>query len=41
MFHDHAQLGTPHSVGMLWTSDQPDTETTAWQHTILTRDRRP
>jgi hypothetical protein len=26
---------TPHSVGLLWTSDQPDAETTTWQHTTL------
>jgi len=30
---------TPHSVGLLWTSDQPDTETSTWQHTTITRDR--
>jgi hypothetical protein len=24
--HDHT-LDTPHSVGLLWTSDQPDAET--------------
>ena len=24
---------TPHSVGFLWISDQPDTETSTWQHT--------
>jgi hypothetical protein len=29
---------TPHSVGLLWTSDQPDAETSIWQHTTLTRD---
>jgi hypothetical protein len=23
----HTQLYTPHSVGLLWTSDQPDAET--------------
>jgi len=22
---------TPHSVGLLWTSDQPDAETSTWQ----------
>jgi hypothetical protein len=33
--------GTPHSVGLLWTSDQPDAETTAWQHTTFTRDVHP
>jgi hypothetical protein len=31
MFLDHTQ--TPHSVGLLWTSDQPDAETSNWQHT--------
>jgi len=30
---------TPHSVGILWTSDQPDAGTSTWQHTTLTRDR--
>jgi len=29
------------SVGLLWTSDQPVAETSAWQHTTLTRDRQP
>jgi hypothetical protein len=23
---------TPHSVGLLWTSDQPDAETSTWHH---------
>jgi hypothetical protein len=32
---------TPHSVGRLWTSDQPDAETSTWQHTTLTTDRHP
>jgi len=27
----------PHSVGLLWTNDQPDAETSALQHTTLTR----
>jgi len=31
----------PHSVGLLWSSDQPVAEVCTWQHTILTRDRRP
>jgi hypothetical protein len=31
---------TPHSVGLLWTSDQPDAETSTWQHTTLTTDRQ-
>ena len=30
---------TPHSVGLLWTSDQLDAETCTWQHTTLTTDR--
>ena len=29
---------TPHSVGLLWTSDHPDAETPTWQHNTLTRD---
>jgi hypothetical protein len=27
-------------LGPLWTSDQPDAETSTWQHTTLTRQRR-
>jgi hypothetical protein len=27
--------GTPHAVGLLWTSDQPEAETSTWQHTTL------
>ena len=30
---------TPHSVGLLWTSDQPDAEPSSGQHS--TRDRHP
>jgi len=30
---------TPHSVRLLWTSDQPDAETSTWQHTTVTTDR--
>jgi hypothetical protein len=30
---------TPHSVGLLWTSDQPDAETSAWQEMLLIRGR--
>jgi len=29
---------TPHSVGLLWTSDQPDTKTSTWKHTTVTTD---
>ena len=32
---------TPHSLGLLWTSDQPDAETSTWQQTTLTTDRHP
>jgi len=32
---------TPHSEGLLWTSDQPVAETSTWQHTKLTRGRHP
>jgi hypothetical protein len=32
---------TPHSLGLLWTSDQPDAEASIWQHPTLTRDRHP
>jgi hypothetical protein len=34
-------LDTPHSVGLLWTRDQPVAETSTWQHTTLTRDGHP
>jgi hypothetical protein len=30
---------TPHSVGLLWMSDQSEAETSTWQHTTLTWDR--
>jgi len=30
---------TPHSVGLLWTSDQPDAYTSTWQSKSLTTDR--
>jgi len=30
---------TPHSVGLLWTSDQPVTDIFTWQRTTLTTDR--
>jgi hypothetical protein len=30
---------TPHSVGLLWKSDQPDAKTPTWQHTTLLRDK--
>jgi len=30
---------TPHSVGLLRTSDQPDAVPPTWQHTTLTRNK--
>ena len=33
--------GTPHSVGLLWKSVQPDAEASTWQHTTLTTDTYP
>ena len=39
--HNHLQLDTPHSAGLLWTSRQPNAENFTWQHKIITRDRRP
>ena len=32
---------TLHSIGLLWKGDQPDAETSTWQHTTLTRNRHP
>jgi hypothetical protein len=31
----------PHSIGLLWTSDQPDSEDCTWQNLSLTRERHP
>jgi hypothetical protein len=31
----------PHSVGLLWTSHQPDVQNSTWQHTTINRDRYP
>ena len=31
----------PRSVGLLWTGDQPDAETSTWQNTTLTIHRHP
>jgi hypothetical protein len=31
---------TPHTVGLLWTSDEPDAQNSTWQNTTLTRDRQ-
>jgi len=32
---------TPQSFGLLWTSDQPEADTSTWQHKTLTRHRHP
>jgi hypothetical protein len=32
-------LRQSHSVGLLWTGDQPEAGTCTWQHTTLTKDR--
>ena len=29
--YDHTERDTPQSAGLLWTSDQPDAETSTWQ----------
>jgi hypothetical protein len=34
----HIYADIPNSVGLLWTSDQPVTETCTWQHTIQQTD---
>jgi len=31
----------PQSEGLLWTSDQPDSETSSWQNTTITTDKHP
>jgi len=36
-----SHLDTSHSVGLLWTSDQPDADTSTWKHTTLKRNRHP
>ena len=37
--HDHTQ--TQRLAGLCWMSDEPNTETYAWEHKTLTRDRHP
>ena len=32
---------TPHTVGLLWTSDQPEAETSTWQHTTIRQTSMP
>jgi hypothetical protein len=38
--HTHTHTHT-HTVGLLWTRDRTVSETSAYQHTTLTRDRSP
>jgi hypothetical protein len=38
---DHPHLDAPHSVGLLWASDQSKEDTSTWLNTTLTRERRP
>jgi len=41
MLHNRTHLDTSHSVRLLWTSDQPDSENSTCQHTTHTTDRHP
>jgi len=34
-------LDTPHSIGLLYTSDQHDAKTSTWQNTSLTKEKHP
>jgi len=36
-----SHLDTPHSIGLLWTSDKPDAVNSTLQRRTLTRDRHP
>ena len=38
---NHTQSKRRHPVEFIWPSDQPDAETSAWQHTTLTTQRHP
>jgi hypothetical protein len=37
----HTQTHTLQSVGLLWTRDRPDAETSTWQHKYYTSDKNP
>jgi len=39
--HSRSYSDTPHSVGLLWTSDQPGAETYTLQYTTRKRERYP
>ena len=36
-----SQSDTSRSLGLLWTSDQPDSESPTWEHKTLKRERHP
>jgi hypothetical protein len=36
-----SHTGTPHSVGLLWTTDQPEAENSTWRNTTLAKERHP
>jgi hypothetical protein len=38
--HNHTQNASQ-SVGHIWTSDQPDADTSTWKHTTIIRDTDP
>jgi len=40
-FSRSRSLGIPQSVGLLWTSDRPEAETSTWQQTIFITDKHP
>jgi len=40
-YRDFTMKDTPQLVGLLWTSDRPDSVTSTWEHTTLTRHRPP
>ena len=37
--HFHTELDTPHSAGLLWTSNRPVADISNWQNTTLTWER--
>ena len=40
-YRGFTNTGTPQSVGLLWTRDQPDAETSTWPHTTSITERHP
>jgi len=41
VYVSRSHADTQHSVGLLWTIDQPVTEKSTWQQITLTRNRHP